>query len=91
METQKTISVILPIKTGKALSFTDFFDKCIQSVLYQNDLLEELIIVHGAEDYLTKFLNEYNFSGMTVTLEPWTTEPNFAKQVNHGIDMAKSE
>lgn len=91
METQKTISVILPIKTGKALSFTDFFDKCIQSVLYQNDLLEELIIVHGAEDYLTKFLNEYNFSGMTVTLEPWTTEPNFAKQVNHGINMAKSE
>ena len=90
METKNTISVILPIKSGKTIAFTDFFDKCIQSVLYQNDHVNELIIVHGNEDYLTNYLNEYNFSGITVTLEPWTEEPNFAKQVNHGVSISKS-
>lgn len=90
MTTKNSISVILPIKTGKTGSFTDFFDKCIQSVKYQNENLEELIIVHGAEDYLTNFLHDYDFSGITVTLESWTSEPNFAKQVNHGVSLAKS-
>jgi hypothetical protein len=90
METTNTISVILPIKTGKTLGFADFFDKCIQSVKYQNDYLNELIIVHGNEDYLTNYLNEYDFSGLTVTLESWSEEPNFAKQVNHGVSISKS-
>ena len=90
METKNTISVILPIKSGKTIAFTDFFDKCIQSVQYQNDYVNELIIVHGNEDYLTNYLNEYNFSGITVTLEPWTEEPNFSKQVNHGVSISKS-
>lgn len=90
METTNTISVILPIKTGKTLGFADFFDKCIQSVKYQNDHLNELLIVHGNEDYLTNYLNEYDFSGLTVTLESWTEEPNFAKQVNHGVSISKS-
>ena len=90
METKNTISVILPIKSGKTIAFTDFFDKCIQSVQYQNEYVNELIIVHGNEDYLTNYLNEYDFSGITVTLEPWTEEPNFAKQVNHGVSISKS-
>ena len=90
METKNTISVILPIKSGKSIAFTDFFDKCIQSVQYQNDYVNELIIVHGNEDHLTNYLNEYNFSGITVTLEPWTEEPNFSKQVNHGVSISKS-
>ena len=90
MSTTNTISVILPIKSGKAIGFTDFFDKCIQSVQYQNDYVNELIIVHGNEDYLNNFLNEYDFSGITVTLEKWDSEPNFAKQVNHGVSISKS-
>jgi hypothetical protein len=90
MSTNNTISVILPIKTGKAIGFVDFFDRCIQSVRYQNDNLNELIIVHGSEEYLTTFLNEYDFSGMTVNLESWNQEPNFAKQVNHGVSISKS-
>ena len=53
MSTNNKISVILPIKTGKALGFPDFFDKCIQSVKYQNENINELIIVHGSEDLLT--------------------------------------
>lgn len=90
MKKTNTISVILPIKTGKTLGFADFFEKCIQSVKYQNDHVNELIIVHGNEDYLTNYLNEFDFSGITVTLESWTEEPNFAKQVNHGVSISKS-
>ena len=41
MNTNNKISVILPIKTGKALGFPDFFDKCIQSVKYQNENINE--------------------------------------------------
>lgn len=91
MNTTNTISVILPIKTGRTNGFADFFDKCIQSVKFQEENLNELIIVHGNEDYLTNYLNEYDFSGITVTLDPWTEEPNFAKQVNHGVSISKSD
>jgi len=91
MNTTNTISIILPIKSGKAIAFTDFFDKCIQSVKNQVENVNELIIVHGNEDYLTNFLNEYDFSGITVTLESWKEEPNFSKQVNHGVSISKSK
>ncbi|NBU82720.1 MAG: hypothetical protein EBS55_13840, partial [Flavobacteriaceae bacterium] len=72
MTTKNQISVILPIKTGKTLAFTDFFEKCIQSVRYQDEYLKELIIVHGNEDYLNSYLYEYDFSGLTVTAEATT-------------------
>lgn len=90
MSTNNTISIILPIKTGKAIGFSDFFDKCVQSIKNQKDHVNEVVIVHGSEDYLTNFLTEYDFSGITVTLESWNTEPNFAKQVNHGVSISKS-
>jgi hypothetical protein len=57
----------------------------------QVENVNELIIVHGNEDYLTNFLNEYDFSGITVTLESWKEEPNFSKQVNHGVSISKSK
>ena len=90
MNTKNNISVILPIKSGKAIGFTDFFDKCIQSVHFQNDHVSELIIVHGNEEYLNNYLNEYDFSGLTVTFEKWNDQPSFAKQVNHGVSVATS-
>jgi len=90
MSTNNKISVILPIKTGKSLGFPDFFDKCIQSVKYQNENINELIIVHGSEDLLTTYLKDYDFSGITVTLELWDKTPNFAKQVNHGVSISNS-
>jgi hypothetical protein len=46
--------------------------------------------VHGAEEYLTNFLNEFDFSGITVNMESWNEEPNFAKQVNKGVELSKS-
>lgn len=90
METKK-ISVILPIKTGKAIGFEDFFERCIQSVKFQKEYLQELIIVHGNEDYLNNFLPNYNFEDINVKMESWSETPNFANQVNHGVQLSTSE
>jgi len=90
MNNKNTISVILPIKSGKAIGFEDFFERAIQSVINQGENVNELVIVHGSEEYLTKVVNEFNFSGLTVVKEVWSDEPNFAKQVNHGVKIAKS-
>lgn len=90
MNNKNTISAILPIKSGKAIGFEDFFQKAIQSIINQGENVNELIIVHGSEDYLTNFINEYDFSGLTVVKEVWNEEPNFAKQVNHGVKVSNS-
>jgi hypothetical protein len=91
MENKNTISVILPIKTGKAIGFEDFFTRAIQSVQFQQSPVDELVIVHCDEPYLTKHLSEYDFSGLTVVFDVWTEDPNFANQVNRGVEVAKSE
>lgn len=90
MSKTNTISVILPIKSGKAVGFQDFFEKCIQSVKNQGDNVNELVIVHGSEDFLTNYISDFDFSGITVVTESWSEEPNFAKQVNKGVEIAKS-
>jgi hypothetical protein len=90
MSNTNTISVILPIKSGKAIGFPDFFEKCIQSVKNQGDNVNELIIVHGSEDFLTNYISKFDFSGITVVTETWNEEPSFAKQVNKGVELAKS-
>jgi hypothetical protein len=90
MKNKNTISVVLPIKSGKAIGFQDFFERCIQSVKNQGEYVNELVIVHGSEEYLTNFLNEFDFSGITVNMESWVDEPNFAKQVNKGVELSKS-
>ena len=90
MNTENKVSVILPLKSGKAISFVDFFDKAIQSVKNQKDYVNELIIVHGSEDYLTSHLTSYDFGDLNVVLESWSEEPNFGKQVNHGVSIANS-
>ena len=56
MENKNTISVILPIKSAKAIGFQDFFDKSIQSVLNQGSNVNELVIVHGNEEFLNNLL-----------------------------------
>ena len=90
MNTKNTISIILPIKSGKAIGFEDFFDKCIQSVKNQKEYVNELIIVHGDEDLLKNHLSSYNFEDLNVVFEIWSDQPNFAKQVNHGVSIANS-
>ena len=90
MNTNK-ISVILPIKSGKAIGFEDFFKKSIESVKNQKDFLQELIIVHGSEDYLNNFLSSFDFEELNVRLIEWSTSPSFATQVNHGVEMSESK
>jgi glycosyltransferase involved in cell wall biosynthesis len=85
------ISIILPIKSGKAIGFEDFFKKAIESVKNQKDFLEELIIVHGNENYITSFLSTYDFEDLNVKLISWTESPSFAKQVNHGVEMSNAK
>ena len=90
MNTEQKISVILPIKSAKAIGFEDFFDKSIQSVKNQKDHLSELIIVHGNEELLINHLTSYDFGDLNVVLENWVQEPNFAKQVNNGVSISTS-
>jgi hypothetical protein len=90
MKKQNTISIILPIKSAKAVGFEDFFDKCIQSVKYQKEYVNEIIIVHGDEDLLKTHLSSYDFEDLNVVFETWSDQPNFAKQVNHGVNVATS-
>jgi hypothetical protein len=87
---ENTISVILPIKSGKALDFDTFFEKAIQSVKNQKEHVNELIIVHCDEDKLMSVLNTFDFTDLNVVLEKWDKEPNFADQVNRGVEISKS-
>jgi glycosyltransferase involved in cell wall biosynthesis len=84
------VSVVLPIKSGKAIGFEDFFKRAIESVKNQKDFLEELIIVHGIEEYLSTFLSSFDFEELNVRLIEWSDSPSFAKQVNHGVEISES-
>jgi hypothetical protein len=85
------VSVILPLKSGSALGFTDYFTKCITSLVTQKQQINELVIVHTDETLLVNYLNEFDFSGLTVNKHTWTKEPNFSAQVNYGARSAKSK
>ena len=87
---ENTISVILPIKSAKAIDFDNFFEKAIQSVKNQKEHVNQLIIVHCDEDKLTNHLESFDFTDLNVVLEKWTKEPNFANQVNRGVEISKS-
>jgi hypothetical protein len=88
---ENTISVILPIKSGKSLDFDTFFEKAIQSVKNQKEHVNELIIVHCDEDKLTSVLDSFDFTDLNVVLEKWEKTPNFADQVNRGVEISKSK
>jgi hypothetical protein len=90
MENKNTISVVLPIKSGKARNFEDYFNKCITSVKNQKDFVNELVIVYCDETDLTNHINSYDFEGLNVVKLVWEKEPNFADQVNYGVSLANS-
>jgi glycosyltransferase involved in cell wall biosynthesis len=84
------VSVILPIKSGKSNGFTEYFEKCIESLKIQKVSINELIIVHTNETYLTEYLNSFDFGDLNVVKIEWTKEANYASQVNFGVRSAKS-
>lgn len=85
-----SISVILPIRSGKTGFFEEYFEKCITSLKQQKTPIDELVIVHCDEKYLTDHLKGYDFGDLNVKFEEWTKTPNFAAQVNHGAKTASS-
>jgi glycosyltransferase involved in cell wall biosynthesis len=89
MENKLSLSIILPIKSSKAKNFDEYFEKAITSIKTQSVEIEELVIVHTAEESLITFLNEYDFGNLTVTKLLWDKTPSYCEQVNHGIKNAK--
>ena len=90
-ETNTTISVILPVKSRNTKGFDEYFDKAIQSVQYQKEYINELIIVHTGEDSFKDYVNTYDFGDLNVISLVYGDTPNFAGQVNAGVETATSE
>jgi glycosyltransferase involved in cell wall biosynthesis len=88
---KNTISVILPIRSGKTGFFEEYLEKSITSLKLQKEQFDEIVIVHTNETYLTNLLQSYDFGELNVKLEEWTKEPNFSAQVNHGVKTATSK
>jgi hypothetical protein len=93
MENKETIdlSVILPISSSKHVSFDDYFNRAIQSLLIQTKPISELVIVHTDEEDLTSIIQSYDYSGLTVNFIKNEGKFDFASQVNLGVKNAKSK
>ena len=89
MENKISLSVILPIKSAKAKDFDELFGKAINSLKEQKVDFEELVIVHTQEETLITVLDNYDFGNINVTKLLWDKEPNYASQINYGVEQAK--
>jgi glycosyltransferase involved in cell wall biosynthesis len=89
MENKISLSVILPIKSAKAKDFDELFGKAINSLKEQKVDFEELVIVHTQEETLITVLDNYDFGNINVTKFLWDKEPNYASQINYGVEQAK--
>lgn len=89
MENKISLSVILPIKSAKAKDFDELFGKAINSLKEQKVEFEELVIVHTQEETLITVLDNYDFGNINVTKVLWDKEPNYASQINYGVEQAK--
>jgi len=85
------VSVILPIKSVSVLDFDEYFKKCIQSLKDQKYPINELIIVHTDETKTIEYITNFDFGELNVKKLVWTDTPNFAKQINLGVQSANSE
>jgi glycosyltransferase involved in cell wall biosynthesis len=91
MENYFDVSVILPIKSGRAFDFSEYFTKCIESLKTQKLKINELIIVHTDEDVVIEFLNNFDFGDLTVVKLVWAEEPNYTSQINFGVKNSNSK
>jgi hypothetical protein len=91
MENKFDISVILPIKSSKVKDFDTYFEKSINSLRLQKVSLNEVIIVPTQEESLNTLLKSYDFGDLNVKIVPFVGEPNFASQVNFGVENATSK
>jgi len=91
MENKLNVSVILPIKSALVKDFNEYFEKAIKSLQTQQVGINELIIVHTTEEQLVGKLKETDFGELNVKLVEYNETPNFASQVNLGIESSSSE
>jgi hypothetical protein len=91
MENKFNVSVILPIKSASVKQFSELFEKAIISLKTQKVQINELVIVHTDEEILVNFLNSFDFGDLNVKKLEWKEEPNFAKQINYGVEKSESE
>ena len=89
MSNNLSISVILPIKSSKSKDFNEYFEKAIKSLQDQKTSIDELVIVHTAEESLVDLLKEYDFGSLNVVKLLWDKDPNYSEQVNFGIKNSK--
>ena len=76
------VSVILPIDSAKNVMFNDLFNRAIISIQSQTKPINELVIVHSGEELLKNTLDNFDFSGLTVTLVENENEFDFCSQIN---------
>jgi hypothetical protein len=91
MKNKLPVSVILPIKSAIVKDFEDYFDKAIKSIISNDVIPSELVIVHTQEEKLVNFLNSYNFEELNVKKLKFEDSPNYCSQVNFGIKSSEYE
>jgi hypothetical protein len=90
MENTFDISIILPINTSKVRDFSDFFQKCIESISNQQVKANEIVIVHTGEESLVEFLNTYDFGSLNVKKVLNTGKSDYSSQINLGVKESSS-
>jgi GT2 family glycosyltransferase len=91
MENKLNVSIILPINSTKSKNFTEYFTNCISSIKNQSTPIDEVVIVHSDEESLVSFVNDFDFSGLTINLVENKGKTDFSTQVNLGVQSAKNE
>lgn len=87
----KDISVILPVESSKHKNFSELFTNAIMSITKQSVQPKELVLVHTNEESLVSYINDFDFSGLTVNLVENKGQSDFASQMNLGVENASSE
>lgn len=87
----KDISVILPVESSKHKNFAELFTNSIMSITKQSVQPKELVLVHTNEESLVSYLNDFDFSGLTVNMVENKGESDFASQMNLGVEKSTSE
>jgi len=87
----KDISVILPVESSKHKNFTELFTNSIVSIINQSVQPKEVVLVHTNEESLVSYLNDFDFSGLTVNMVENKGNSDFASQMNLGVENATSE
>tara|TARA_R110002020_G_scaffold332719_1_gene548138 strand:+ start:15654 stop:16457 length:804 start_codon:yes stop_codon:yes gene_type:complete len=88
---KKDITVIIPINDILQDQFSDWFEKCINSIETQTVKPEKVLIVHCECPGVGEWLGEYDFGDLDVKLLKNTTEPMFTHQINFALDHVETE